>query len=192
MHLTRWLWAVLCLGRLMAAGPSRPESWTTTSDLRLRWSSGEIPAWEKSSARTADTNTVVVDPGRRFQAIYGMGASLEHTTCSNLARLGPSERDRALRLLVDPVDGIGMNLMRVCMGTSDFAGEDWYAYSEPGAGRAIRDVCTRAGGGIGDDAVELSGNLRLGSLPVCGISGSCYFRSDNSFFEKNYKDLNHE
>lgn len=28
-----------------------------------------------------------------------------------------------------------MNLMRVCMGTSDFAGEDWYSYSEPGPGR---------------------------------------------------------
>lgn len=135
MHLTRWLWAVLCLGRLMAAGPSRPESWTTTSDLRLRWSAGALPAWERTSTALQDTNTVVVDPSRRFQTIYGMGASLEHTTCSNLARLGPSERDRALRLLVDPVDGIGMNLMRVCMGTSDFAGEDWYSYSEPGAGR---------------------------------------------------------
>ena len=57
---------------------------------------------------------------------------------------------------------------------------------------ALQDVGSRTARRFGDDAVELSGNLRLGSLPVCGISGSCYFRGDNSFFEKNYKDLNHE
>lgn len=57
---------------------------------------------------------------------------------------------------------------------------------------ALQDVGSRTARRFGDDAVELSGNLHLGSLPVCGISGSCYFRGDNSFFEKNNKDLNHE
>ena len=57
---------------------------------------------------------------------------------------------------------------------------------------ALQDVGSGAGGGLGDGSVEVIGNLRLGSLPVCGISGSCYFKGDNSFFEKNNKDLNHE
>src|SRR5262249_21384969 len=54
----------------------------------------------------------------------------EHSTCSNLFRLTLSEREQAIEDLVSPSTGIGMNLMRVCIGTSDFAGEDWYSYDD--------------------------------------------------------------
>jgi hypothetical protein len=34
---------------------------------------------------------------------------------------GIIRRNRLLESLVDPAEGIGMNLMRLCIGTSDFA-----------------------------------------------------------------------
>jgi O-glycosyl hydrolase len=36
---------------------------------------------------------------------------------------------------VDPVNGIGMNLMRICIGTPDFTGDPWYSYDDVPAGQ---------------------------------------------------------
>jgi glucosylceramidase len=35
-----------------------------------------------------------------------------------------------LRQVLDPVEGIGMSLMRLCIGTSDFTGDPWYSYDD--------------------------------------------------------------
>jgi glucosylceramidase len=76
-----------------------------------------------------------VDPGVKYQTIYGMGSSLEETTVYNLRLMSQAKRTEALRLLVDPVNGAGMNLMRVCIGASDFTGRAWYTYDDKPAGQ---------------------------------------------------------
>ncbi len=115
-----------CLSHLHAAETA--SIWASTEDLGLRLTP-QAPATLGNG--TPSTGTVItVDPTKTFQTIYGLGASLEHTTCSNLFRMSPAERERAMDLLVSPTRGIGMNLMRVCIGTSDFAGEPWYSYSD--------------------------------------------------------------
>ena len=111
------------------------QTWVTTEDLRI--TAAEQPAlrWVATGTPAAGTRIIEVDQATRYQTILGMGASLEHTTCSNLFRLSPAERARAVERLVDPKRGIAMNLMRLCIGTSDFAGEPWYSYDDlpPGA-----------------------------------------------------------
>ena len=72
-----------------------------------------------------------VDIHTTYQTIEGLGSSLEPTTCANLARLPEAERREAIRKLVHPVDGINMNLMRICIGTPDFTGDPWYSYCDP-------------------------------------------------------------
>lgn len=71
-----------------------------------------------------------IDPSKQHQTILGLGSSLEATTCFNLARLTPEAREQTLRKLLDRRDGIGMNLMRVCIGSSDFTGDPWYSYDD--------------------------------------------------------------
>ncbi len=112
----------------------------TTEDLSLRMARRTSPLGSVSAEPGA--LRISADPGRTFQTMEGMGASLEHTTCSNLFRMSPSERERAIDLLVSPARGIGMNLMRVCMGTSDFAGEPWYSYADLPPGQTDPELRT--------------------------------------------------
>ena len=85
---------------------------------------------QRTPTPPADLPVIEVDPGARFQRILGMGGSLEATTCSNLWRMAPATRREVLRRLLDAKTGIGMNLMRVCIGTSDFTGDPWYSYDD--------------------------------------------------------------
>ena len=73
---------------------------------------------------------VRVDDGTEYQSVLGMGSSLEHSTCYNLNLLPPDQRERVMESLVHPTRGIGMNLIRLCIGTSDFAPGPFYTYDE--------------------------------------------------------------
>lgn len=74
--------------------------------------------------------TVRVDDETTYQTILGLGSSLEHSTCYNLSLLPPERREQALASLVHPERGIGMSLMRICIGTPDFTASPWYTYND--------------------------------------------------------------
>ena len=73
---------------------------------------------------------IVIDPRKTCQTILGMGASFDHASWYNWSLLDEAARAEVIRKLFDPDAGIGMNLMRLCIGTSDFAGEPWYSYDD--------------------------------------------------------------
>ena len=73
---------------------------------------------------------IEVDLAKTGQSILGLGASFEHATCENLFKLSPEQREAVVDKLVNPETGIGMNLMRVCIGASDFIGEPYYSYDD--------------------------------------------------------------
>jgi len=73
---------------------------------------------------------IEVDAARTYQSILGLGSSFEHTTCFNLSRLEPSKKEEVIEKMVNPDTGIGMNLMRICIGTPDFTGEPWRSYDD--------------------------------------------------------------
>lgn len=73
---------------------------------------------------------IEVDLSKRGQTILGQGASFDHATCENLSKLPPEKREEVLEKLMSPETGIGMNLMRICIGTSDFVGEPYYTYND--------------------------------------------------------------
>src|SRR5262249_19721785 len=79
---------------------------------------------------------VLVDPTRRYQAMLGLGASLEPSTCWNLSLMSETNRLETLASLVSPSKGIGMNLMRLCIGTPDITDDDWYTYDDMPAGQS--------------------------------------------------------
>ncbi len=73
---------------------------------------------------------IEVDLSGKGQSILGLGASFDHATCENLSKLPKKAREEVLEKLMSPETGIGMNLMRVCIGTSDFVGEPYYTYND--------------------------------------------------------------
>lgn len=119
-------------GAPVLSAESEVQLWRTTADLKERLSESAPLHFEEG--KTRGEKTITIDPAIRFQTILGLGSSFEDSTCSNLFRLAPEKRTEVIRRLVHPTRGIGMNLMRICMGTSDFAGVDWYSYDEVARG----------------------------------------------------------
>lgn len=50
--------------------------------------------------------------------------------------MSDENRQAFLRRLLDPVNGMGMSLMRVTIGTSDFTAQDFYTYYD-GTGKEL-------------------------------------------------------
>jgi len=88
----------------------------------------------------SDGRVIEIDPRKTYQTILGLGSSFEHTTCYSLFQLGPEKMDEVIERLVDPDKGIGMNLMRICIGTPDFTGEPWYSYDDMPSGERDADL----------------------------------------------------
>lgn len=67
-------------------------------------------------------NSIVLDTEKRYQSVLGIGASLEHSTIYAIRKnKNPQQQADLLRALIDPQQGIGMNLFRITIGTSDFS-----------------------------------------------------------------------
>jgi len=117
---------ILAAFPLHAAAPI--ESWLTTADLRQRISAQ--PPLAFTNAVGAAQDRIEIEDTTAFQTILGLGSSLEPTTCSNFWRMTAAEREALMERVVNPERGIGMNLMRLCIGTPDFTGDPWYSYSD--------------------------------------------------------------
>lgn len=59
--------------------------------------------------------------GEEFQSVDGFGAALTVSSCYNIMKMDESSRTKFLKELFDPVEGIGISLVRVCIGGSDFS-----------------------------------------------------------------------
>ena len=77
---------------------------------------------------------VAVDDSTRYQAMDGYGAALTESSAHLLMGLSPQARTAALRSLFDPVDGAGIDLVRLPLGASDFA-LSRYTYDDLPAGQ---------------------------------------------------------
>jgi len=108
---------------------------------------------------------IQVDPTQTFQSLTGLGTSLEDTSLYAILKNKTDEQRRALlRELFDPETGIGLNLVRITIGTSDFAdgraangsAYPWYSYQdgESDAFSIEKDLRTYAG-----EPVALEGGI---------------------------------
>ena len=114
------------------------ESWISSSNMGKRLTA-ETP--QRFAAGRSNAKTVIrVDPQRKFQSILGLGSSLEHSTCYNISKLPKPQQEKVVQSLVDPEKGIGMSLMRICMGTPDFTGSPWYSYDDMPPGQTDSEM----------------------------------------------------
>src|SRR3954452_11097001 len=90
--------------------------WVTTSDGTLRMArQRDLPL---QSARPRPTIRVLA--GERHQAMLGFGAPLTESAARLIMRLPTPERRRLLDDLFSPTLGIGLNCLRVPIGSSDY------------------------------------------------------------------------
>ena len=122
----------------LAARPEvlRPEPavtwWVSSQDMSAKLAAR--PALAFAPADPAAQADITIDTTTTYQTIFGLGSSLEHSTCYNVRLLPPERQDQVVESLVSPETGIGMNLMRVCIGTPDFTASPWYSYNDLPAG----------------------------------------------------------
>jgi glucosylceramidase len=114
-----------------------PHGWISTKDGTRRvdaLSSDEVLPSSSSAAVH-----VAVDDTTRFQTMDGYGAALTESSAHLLMGLSPTARTAALRSLFDPVDGAGLDLVRLPLGASDFA-LSRYTYDDVPAGQTDRSL----------------------------------------------------
>ena len=87
-----------------------------------------------------DVDAIRLDPDEVYQPILGIGSSFEEASIYHLWRMSPEHRHAVLRDLLDPEDGVGWNLMRICFGTSDFTSQPYYSYDDVPAGETDPDL----------------------------------------------------
>ena len=107
--------------------------------------SPQTPLWLTQQA-TSSWPTINVNSSTTYQTVLGMGTSLEETSIYGLSKNhNDAQTEQALSDLIDPVNGIGMNLFRICIGTSDFSNRTsvthdaknnphgWFTYQDGGS-----------------------------------------------------------
>lgn len=71
---------------------------------------------------------VKVDSSREYQTMLGFGAAMTSASCYVLNKADAQTRERILREVFTE-DGIGLNMARVCVGSSDYA-DSCYCYND--------------------------------------------------------------
>ena len=115
---------------------TEPEKTDTTKSIRVWLSShNEVFLLKQQNSieysRDLGDFTINVDSTTSYQSIDGFGASLTGSSAFLLQRLNAQRRDSILRDLFDPVRGIGINYLRLTIGSSDFS-VGTYSYCDTG------------------------------------------------------------
>jgi len=113
-----------------AAEGRMAQVWVSSEDMTRTLTPDVSLVFGPKEKTKPEAAIITVNPKKTCQLILGMGGSFEHTTCYNLFQLGPEKMAETIERMVSPDTGIGMNLMRICIGTPDFTGEPWYSYDD--------------------------------------------------------------
>ncbi len=106
------------------------EAWYSTEDGSLVLEQQDDLQWHPPGGTADDIRTFTIDDSVTYQPYFGIGSSLEESSVYNLMRMGTENREKVLKYLLNPKDGLGWNVMRITLGTSDFTGREWYSYND--------------------------------------------------------------
>ncbi|MHC4226000.1 MAG: glycoside hydrolase family 30 protein [Planctomycetota bacterium] len=107
--------------------------WVSSEDLSKTLTSQPVLKFAREDS--PNRSVITVDENKTYQTIIGLGSSLEHSTCYNISLLPRTEQEKVVERIVGSEKGIGMNLMRICIGTPDFTGSPWYSYDDMPTGQ---------------------------------------------------------
>ncbi len=127
---------------LLAAVPAAAGGKGRGATVTGTYSTGAADAWVPlppvrvgDGRGTVADATVVIDPAQTRQRYRGVGISIDETSVSNLWKLTPAEREKAIRLLADPRTGAGFDRFRLTIGSPDLIEHlPFWSYDELPAG----------------------------------------------------------
>lgn len=99
---------------------TKADFWVTSGNKNYLFSKEEIEL-----SKDIPTSVVKIDPTTKYQTIDGFGAAMTWASCYNLLKMSEANRTALLKELFDPVDGLGISLIRVSIGASDFNLEEY-------------------------------------------------------------------
>ncbi|MGH2346402.1 MAG: glycosyl hydrolase, partial [Chloroflexota bacterium] len=103
--------------------------WLTTPDLSQALT--RQPALAFTPDRGDLPVTIKVNDQIRYQRMDGFGAALTDTSAWLIAeRLNAATRAVLMRALFSPTQGIGVDWVRIPMGSSDFTHDQYYSYDD--------------------------------------------------------------
>ncbi|MFA5989605.1 MAG: glycoside hydrolase family 30 beta sandwich domain-containing protein [Sphingomonas sp.] len=120
-------------GRALAAqAAGNVDIWLTTADQRALLAQ---QASLRFGASPASGQSIIVDPAQRYQSMVGFGAAMTDASAFLInQRMTSAQRRALLRDLFDRPAGIGLNFMRLTLGSSDFS-QAHYSYDDQPAGQ---------------------------------------------------------
>src|SRR5438309_4629807 len=90
---------------------------TRVTHGKERFAEGSTIEWRSG---TPVGETVVLDPGKKYQEILGFGAAFTDAACYNFNQLSSSACDQLFHELFHPSE-LGLNFGRTCIGSSDYS-----------------------------------------------------------------------
>ena len=118
---TAALATAVALPRFAIASASAPSGelsvWVTDDSHRL--SRSPSIAWQPAAESKA-RETVVLNPGNKFQEILGFGAAFTDAACYTFNQLAPAPREKLFHELFHPSE-MGLSVCRTCIGSSDYS-----------------------------------------------------------------------
>ena len=74
-----------------------------------------------SEKQNMSPTTITLDASTRYQTMDGFGAAVTGSTCYNLMQMSAENRDKFLRDIFSPSEGMGHSYIRISIGCSDFS-----------------------------------------------------------------------
>lgn len=105
------------------------KAWLTTADQSQLLA--PQPDLFFSAQPASGAKKIFVNEFNRYQTMDGFGAAMTDSSAWLLyTQLSAEQREKAMRALFSPTDGIGVSVIRVPMGASDFVNGDHYTYND--------------------------------------------------------------
>ncbi|CAM3465573.1 glycoside hydrolase family 30 beta sandwich domain-containing protein [Paenibacillus lupini] len=98
------------------------------------------PKLKLTAPSASDLPTILVTPAHTYQQMLGIGTSVEDTTINNLSKMDAATRASFIQQLADKESGLGFNLFRITIGTSDFTAQPFYTYNDLPEGETDFDM----------------------------------------------------
>ena len=117
-----------------AGAPAGSRAWqvvTTAMGSDKRFGVQPLAAPVAATQPVETDISVFVDTSKRYQAIFGFGGAVTDATADLYAKLKPAAKKAFITACFDPREGLGYNVMRTTINSSDF-GTDTYSYVRDG------------------------------------------------------------
>lgn len=113
------------------AAPGEWRAYTTAQASSERFAQQSL-GQPRAASQPPETDTAVfVDTGRRFQKVFGFGGAITDSVAEVYDRLTPAAQQAFLTAYFDPKQGIGYNVVRTTIHSSDFSSAS-YTYVKDG------------------------------------------------------------